>query len=50
MADLQAMLQDSGAIIQPFWVNQTLHHVAELKGYERHQAREMHLERAWLDI
>jgi peptide/nickel transport system substrate-binding protein len=50
MADLQAMLQDSGAIIQPFWVNQTLHHVAELKGYERHQAREMHFERAWLDI
>lgn len=49
MAEIQAMLQDSGAIIQPYWMNQYLHHVAEVQGYERHQFREMHLEKVWLD-
>ena len=48
-AKLQAMLQDSGAIIQPFWRNQTLHHTAAVKNVERHQFREMHFERVWLD-
>ncbi len=48
-AQLQAMLQDDGAIVQPFWRNQTLHHVEEVKNYERHQFREMHLEKVWLD-
>lgn len=50
MAELQQMLQDSGAIIQPFWANEYLHHVPEVKNYERHQFREMHLENVWLDV
>ena len=49
MADIQAILQSSGVIIQPFWGNQYLHHLASVKNYERHQFREMHLEEVWLD-
>jgi peptide/nickel transport system substrate-binding protein len=49
MAELQAMLQDSGAIIQPFWANEYAHHTDVVKGYERHPFREMHLEKVWLD-
>lgn len=49
MKELQAMLQSSGAIIQPYWMKEYLHHVPGLKGYQRHQFREMHLEKAWLD-
>lgn len=48
-AKLEAKLQDNGAIVQPFWRNQTLHHVEAVKNLERHQFREMHLERVWLD-
>ena len=48
MAELEAILRESGVIIQPFWRKMYLHHVAELRGYARHQAREMHLERVWL--
>ena len=49
MAELEAILQSSGAIVQPFWMGQYLHHAPAVKGYERHQFREMHLERVWLD-
>ncbi|MEO0682435.1 MAG: ABC transporter substrate-binding protein [Pseudomonadota bacterium] len=49
MAELQAMLQDSGAMIQPFWANETMHHVEAVKNIERHQFREMHFEKVWLD-
>ena len=49
MAELQAMLQSSGAIIQPYWMKQYLHHVDSVKGYERHQFREMHLEKVWMN-
>jgi peptide/nickel transport system substrate-binding protein len=48
MAELQTILQDSGAIVQPFWMTQALHHTDKVNNYERHQFREMHLERVWL--
>ncbi len=48
MERLERILRESGIIIQPFWRKMFLHHVPELRGYERHQSREMHLERAWL--
>lgn len=48
-AQLQQKLQDNGAIIQPFWRNQTLHHTAAVKNVDRHQFREMHFEKVWLD-
>ena len=50
MAELEAMLQDSGAIIQPYWSNLSLHHVEGVKGVERHQFREMHFDKVWLDL
>lgn len=49
MAELQTMLQDSGAIVQPYWASLALHHVEALKGYDRHQFREMHFDKVWLD-
>ncbi|MEL6335027.1 MAG: ABC transporter substrate-binding protein [Pseudomonadota bacterium] len=49
MERLETALRDSGVIIQPYWRKLYLHHVPELKGYERHQAREMHLDGAWLE-
>jgi peptide/nickel transport system substrate-binding protein len=49
MADLEKMLQDSGVIVQPYWSELIMHHTDVLKGYERHPAREMHLEKVWLD-
>lgn len=48
-ARLEAILQDDGAIVQPFWRNQTLHHTDKVHNYQRHQFREMHLEKVWLD-
>jgi len=48
-AKLQKMLQDSGAIIQPFWRDQAKHHTEAVKNSEVHQFREMHLEKVWLD-
>ena len=49
MAKLEAMLQSSGAIIQPFWMTEYLHHHPKLQNYERHQFREMHFEDVWID-
>jgi peptide/nickel transport system substrate-binding protein len=49
MADLQAMVQSSGAIIQPFWMAKYLYHVEAVQKYERHKFREMHLEKVWID-
>ncbi|MEM6973519.1 MAG: ABC transporter substrate-binding protein [Pseudomonadota bacterium] len=49
LATCQRLLRESGVIIQPYWRNMYLHHAPELRGYERHQAREMHLEGAWLE-
>lgn len=49
MMEIQEILQSSGAIIQPFWQKQYLHHVEAVQGYERHQFREMHLEKVWID-
>lgn len=49
MVDLQSMLQQSGAIVQPFWKSEFLHHVPAVRNYDRHQFREMHLEKVWID-
>ena len=49
MSELQATLQSSGAIVQPFWMNEVLHHVPAVRNYERHQFREIHLEKVWID-
>jgi peptide/nickel transport system substrate-binding protein len=48
-AKLQTMLQDDGAIVQPYWRNQTKHHTDAVKNNFVHQFREMHFEETWLD-
>ena len=49
MAKMSAMLQDSGAVIQPFWMGEYAHHTDEVMDYQKHQFREMHFEKVWLD-
>ncbi|MFZ1725390.1 MAG: ABC transporter substrate-binding protein [Albidovulum sp.] len=49
MGEMEQILQDSGVLIQPFWQNLYMHHTAKVKNYHRHQAREMYLEKVWLD-
>ena len=49
MADLERMLQESGVIVQPYWNNYYSHHTAAVRNYEKHQTREMQLERVWLE-
>ncbi len=49
MQELEAMLQDSGVIIQPYWQSLFAHHTDAVMNYHKHQAREMHLEKVWLD-
>lgn len=49
MADLQAMLQDDGVLIQPFWQNVYSHSNPKLKGYRVHQTFEMDLAGVWLE-
>lgn len=46
MADIEAILQSSGIIIQPFWCNHTL---PQVKGMAMHPTFCMSLEKAWLD-
>jgi peptide/nickel transport system substrate-binding protein len=49
MQKLQAILQDSGVIIQPFWRKIYRSHTANVRDYDMHQAFEQHLEKVWLD-
>lgn len=48
MAKMEAMLQDSGVLIQPFWSELIKHHSPKVMGIYQHPLREMHLERVWL--
>lgn len=49
MAELEAILQGNGVIIQPYWNELIMHRVPAVQGYVRHPLREMHLEEVWLD-
>lgn len=49
MAELQAMLQDDGILIQPFWQNVYSHNTPRVKGYRVHQTFEMDLGKVWLE-
>ncbi len=50
MSDVQRLLQDSGAIVQPFWINNSRHHFPGVHGIEMHQAREMNFENVWIEL
>ncbi|TDQ78977.1 peptide/nickel transport system substrate-binding protein [Dongia mobilis] len=49
MKDIEAILQDSGIIIQPFWRSLYRHHADYVKGLFMHQTFEVQLENVWLD-
>lgn len=49
MKEVEQILQDSGVIIQPFWRSIARAGTDVVKGYEMHQAFEMHHENFWLD-
>jgi peptide/nickel transport system substrate-binding protein len=49
MAELQAMIQRDGILIQPFWQNVYSHSNPKLKGYRVHQTFEMDLAGVWLE-
>jgi peptide/nickel transport system substrate-binding protein len=50
MKDLEKILQESGVIIQPYWLNLYNHRVKEVVNYGMHPLYETHLERVWLDV
>jgi len=49
MKDIEAKLQDSGILIQPFWRSLYRHHADYVKGLKMHQTFELHLDKVWLD-
>jgi peptide/nickel transport system substrate-binding protein len=49
MERVQKILQDSGTLIQAFWLSKFCHMTDKVRDYAVHQAEEPHLERVWLD-
>jgi len=50
MKDLEQTLQDSGVIIQPFWLSLFNHCVPAVKNYGMHPTYEVNVEDVWLDV
>jgi len=50
MKDLEQTLQDSGVIIQPFWLSLFNHYVPAVKNYGMHPTYEVNVEDVWLDV
>jgi len=50
MADLEKILQDSGVIIQPYWLSLFNHATSEVKNYGMHPTYEVNVEDVWLDV
>jgi peptide/nickel transport system substrate-binding protein len=49
MERVEKILQDSGTLIQAFWLSKFHHMTDKVRDYPMHQAEEPHLERVWLD-
>ncbi len=49
MQGIEAILQDSGILIQPFWRSIYRHHAEHVKGMFMHQTYELQLDQVWLD-
>ncbi|ESY79387.1 diguanylate cyclase [Mesorhizobium sp. LNHC221B00] len=49
MKDIETLLQDSGVIIQPYWLSLFCHSTKHVKGYEMHPTNDIDLEKVWLD-
>lgn len=50
MKDIEAILQDSGILIQPFWRSIYRHYAEHVKGMFMHQTYELQLDQVWLDV
>ena len=48
MKDLEQIIQDSGIIVQPYWLTLYTHRTPAVKNYGMHPLYETHLERVWL--
>ena len=49
MKDLQQILQDSGVIVQPYWLTLYNHRTPQVMNYGMHPLYETHLEKVWLN-
>jgi peptide/nickel transport system substrate-binding protein len=49
MKDLEQMLQDSGIIIQPYWLTLANHMTAQIRNYGMHPLYEAYFEDTWID-
>jgi peptide/nickel transport system substrate-binding protein len=49
METVERLLQESGALIQAFWLSKFRHLTDKVHDFPMHQAEEPHLERVWLD-
>lgn len=50
MREMEAILQSSGVIIQPYWRSLIRHSRPEVRGLEMHPTYENHFEKVWLDV
>ena len=50
MKDLESMLQESGIIIQPYWLSLYNHATPQVKNYGMHPTYEVNVEDVWLDV
>lgn len=50
MKDVETLLQDSGVIIQPYWMSLFCHSASVVKDRHVHPTYELHFEKVWLDI
>ncbi|MER9946354.1 ABC transporter substrate-binding protein [Mesorhizobium sp. M0092] len=49
MKDIEVLLQDSGIIIQPYWVSVFCHFTKQVRNYQMHPTYDIDLGRVWLD-
>jgi peptide/nickel transport system substrate-binding protein len=49
MKDVEQILQDSGVIVQPFWLTIVNHSTAQVKNNPMHPTFEINYEKTWLD-
>ncbi|MER9657808.1 ABC transporter substrate-binding protein [Mesorhizobium sp. M0152] len=49
MQDIEKLLQDSGIIIQPYWLSLFNHSTKQVRGYAMHPTFEIDLGKVWLD-
>jgi peptide/nickel transport system substrate-binding protein len=50
MPELEKILQDSGIIIQPYWLSLFNHATPQVKNYGMHPTYEVNVEDVWLDV